>query len=235
VSQGRVRGNLMGKRVDFSARCVITPDAYFDCDRVGVPYEIAKGLTVPETVNPTNIRALSHRVRLGADNVHGAESVVHLDGTVTYLKHCADRDAVVLQPGETVERFLSDDDVVVFNRQPSLHMHGMQCHKVRLMPGHTFRLSLPVATPYNADFDGDEVRAPWNSRAARGIPPEFSLSVCVADEPARAAVAHRAGRVRDAHGRRAKRRRRAGQQAGHGPRAGHAARAPPAHAARDAV
>ena len=156
--EGRVRGNLMGKRVDFSARCVITPDAYFDCDRVGVPYKIAKGLTVPETVNATNIRALSHRVRLGADDVHGAESVVSADGTVvTHLAHCRDRAALVLKPGDVVERFLADDDVVVFNRQPSLHMHGMQCHKVRLMPGNTFRLSLPVATPYNADFDGDEM------------------------------------------------------------------------------
>lgn len=155
--EGRVRGNLMGKRVDFSARCVITPDAYFDCDRVGVPERIAMKLTVPETVNRTNIGGLTERVRLGARSVHGADTVISAGGTVTSLASREDRANIRLRPGDVVERFLADDDVVVFNRQPSLHMHGMQAHRVRLMPGHTFRLSLVVAAPYNADFDGDEM------------------------------------------------------------------------------
>lgn len=155
--EGRVRGNLMGKRVDFSARCVITPDAWFECDRVGVPHKIAMTLTYPETVNSENIRHLSERVRIGTSNVGGAQNVIHADGCVTDLGTCRDRSAVVLRPGDVVERFIADDDVVVFNRQPSLHMHGMQAHRVRLMPGHTFRLSLVVAAPYNADFDGDEM------------------------------------------------------------------------------
>ena len=155
--EGRVRGNLMGKRVDFSARAVITPDAYFECDRVGVPYKIATVLTIPETVNALNITALTKRVHNGATHVHGAKTVLHVDGSVTDLECCRDRDAISLRPGDVVERHLADDDVVVFNRQPSLHMHSMQAHRVRLMPGHTFRLSLPVATPYNADFDGDEM------------------------------------------------------------------------------
>lgn len=155
--EGRVRGNLMGKRVDFSARCVITPDAWFECDRVGVPHKIAMTLTFPETVNSENIRHLSERVRIGTTNVQGAQNVIHADGCVTDLGSCMDRTSIVLRPGDVVERFLADDDVVVFNRQPSLHMHGMQAHRVRLMPGHTFRLSLVVAAPYNADFDGDEM------------------------------------------------------------------------------
>lgn len=155
--EGRVRGNLMGKRVDFSARCVITPDAWFECDRVGVPHKIAMTLTFPETVNSENMRHLSERVRIGTTNVQGAQNVIHADGCVTDLGSCKDRSSVVLRPGDVVERFLADDDIVVFNRQPSLHMHGMQAHRVRLMPGHTFRLSLVVAAPYNADFDGDEM------------------------------------------------------------------------------
>ena len=167
--EGRVRGNLMGKRVDFSARCVITPDPYFACDRVGVPYSIAKALTIPETVNAINIRQLTKRVRLGSADVHGAQCVLHKDGTVTHLAHNKHRDAIVLKFGDVVERHLDDDDVVVFNRQPSLHKHGMQAHRVRLMPGHTFRLSLVVASPYNADFDGDEmnlhVPQSWTARA----------------------------------------------------------------------
>ena len=155
--EGRVRGNLMGKRVDFSARCVITPEAYFDSDRVGIPYDIAKRLTVPVTVNATNIQMLTERIRRGADDVHGAQTLVASDGTVTHLSTCKNRDSLILRPGDVVERNLADDDVVVFNRQPSLHKHGMSCHKVRLMPGHTFRVSLVVTSQYNADFDGDEM------------------------------------------------------------------------------
>ena len=155
--EGRVRGNLMGKRVDFSARCVITPDANFDCDRVGVPYKIAKMLTIPETVNSINICTLAQRVKRGGHDVHGARSVVSVDGTVTNLVNCPERHKILIRPGDVVERYLSDDDVVVFNRQPSLHLHSMAGHRVRLMPGHTFRLSLVTASPYNADFDGDEM------------------------------------------------------------------------------
>ena len=155
--EGRVRGNLMGKRVDFSARCVITPDAHFECDRVGVPYRIAMSLTVPEIVNKNNILELHARVKNGSKHVHGALNIIHTDGTVTNIDACRNRGEIVLRMGDVVERFLADDDVVVFNRQPSLHMHSMQAHRVRLMPGHTFRISLVVASPYNADFDGDEM------------------------------------------------------------------------------
>lgn len=155
--EGRVRGNLMGKRVDFSARCVITPDAWFECDRVGVPHKIAMTLTIPEIVNSENIRHLSQRVKIGTTNVRGAHYLINMDGNVTDLGSCTQREKLILRPGDIVERFLDDDDVVVFNRQPSLHMYGMQAHRVRLMPGHTFRLSLVVAAPYNADFDGDEM------------------------------------------------------------------------------
>ena len=155
--EGRVRGNLMGKRVDFSARCVITPDPYFSCDRVGVPYSIAKVLTIPETVNSINIQSLTQRVRNGHDHIKGAQTIIHSDGSLTSLEHCTNRSSLSLHIGDIVERNLDDDDTVVFNRQPSLHKHGMQAHRVRLMPGHTFRLSLVVASPYNADFDGDEM------------------------------------------------------------------------------
>jgi DNA-directed RNA polymerase II subunit RPB1 len=155
--EGRVRGNLLGKRVDFSARCVITPDAYFECDCIGVPFHIATSLTIPETVNATNFDALAGRVRRGANTVLGAETLIRTTGEVIHLATCKQREALEVRHGDVVERYLADDDVVVFNRQPSLHMHGMQAHRVRLMPGYTFRLSLVVAAPYNADFDGDEM------------------------------------------------------------------------------
>ena len=155
--EGRVRGNLMGKRVNFSGRCVITPDAYFDVDRVGIPHKIAMKLTVPERVNTTNIHSLTTRVQRGAGELQGALNVIHQNGVTVNLGNARSRRDIVLRPGDVVERFLQDEDVVVFNRQPSLHKYSMQAHRVVLTPGNTFSLGLAAATPYNADFDGDEM------------------------------------------------------------------------------
>jgi DNA-directed RNA polymerase beta' subunit len=154
---GRIRGNLMGKRVDFSARSVITPDAVMDIDQVGIPYKIATSLTIPERVTGINIKKLTERVIVGADNINGAESVITSNGVMIHLTHCENRDKIRLQYGWIVERYLQDDDIVIFNRQPSLHKMGMMGHRVKLMQGSTFRLNLCCANPYNADFDGDEM------------------------------------------------------------------------------
>ena len=61
------------------------------------------------------------------------------------------------RPGVIVERHLIDGDVAIFNRQPSLHRMSMLVHEVRVMQGKTFRFNLADCTPYNADFDGDEM------------------------------------------------------------------------------
>lgn len=155
--EGRIRGNLMGKRVDQSARSVITPDAIMDPDEVGVPEAIAVSVTVPERVTASNICALTARVRLGPGTLGGAECIVCGDGGLIHLSLCQSRHNLRLQIGWTVERYLQDGDYVIFNRQPSLHRMGMMGHKVHVMPGKTFRLNLCCANPYNADFDGDEM------------------------------------------------------------------------------
>ena len=62
-----------------------------------------------------------------------------------------------LQYGWKVERHIIDGDFIIFNRQPSLHKESMMGHRVRVMPYSTFRLNLSVTSPYNADFDGDEM------------------------------------------------------------------------------
>lgn len=154
---GRIRGNLMGKRVDFSSRSVITPDAVMDVDQVGVPYKVAMSLTVPERVTSDNIEALTQRVINGPTDIFGAETVITSTGVMINLAHCDNRNKIRLQFGWVVERFLQDDDVVIFNRQPSLHKVGMMGHRCKLMQGNTFRLNLCCANPYNADFDGDEM------------------------------------------------------------------------------
>jgi DNA-directed RNA polymerase II subunit RPB1 len=154
--EGRIRGNLMGKRVDFSARTVIGPDPNLRLDQVGVPRSIALNLTTPEMVTPFNLERLSTLVRNGPEQHPGARYVIRDDGTRIDLRF-GNRDELVLLPGFTVERHLADDDVVLFNRQPSLHKMSMMGHRVKVMPFSTFRLNLSVTTPYNADFDGDEM------------------------------------------------------------------------------
>ncbi|KAH9964633.1 beta and beta-prime subunits of DNA dependent RNA-polymerase [Russula dissimulans] len=154
--EGRLRGNLMGKRVDFSARTVITGDPNLELDEVGVPKSIAMTLTYPERVTPYNIAYLQELVRRGPNAYPGARYVVRDTGDRIDLRRNKQADAF-LQYGWIVERHLKDGDFVLFNRQPSLHKMSMMSHRVHLMPYSTFRLNLSVTPPYNADFDGDEM------------------------------------------------------------------------------
>ncbi|KAK0657586.1 hypothetical protein B0T16DRAFT_317105 [Cercophora newfieldiana] len=155
--EGRLRGNLMGKRVDFSARTVITGDANISLDEVGVPRSIARTLTYPETVTPYNIEKLTQLVQNGPNEHPGAKYVIRADGTRIDLRHHRRAGAIHLEYGWKVERHLVDGDYIIFNRQPSLHKESMMGHRVRVMPYSTFRLNLSVTSPYNADFDGDEM------------------------------------------------------------------------------
>ncbi|ABU81427.1 DNA-directed RNA polymerase subunit A' [Ignicoccus hospitalis] len=157
--EGRFRSNLSGKRVDFSARTVISPDPNISINEVGVPIEVAKTLTVPVKVTPWNIEEMRKLVINGPDKWPGANYVIMKDGRRIDLRYAKDRKIIAesLQPGWTVERHLQDGDVVLFNRQPSLHRMSIMAHLVRVLPGKTFRLCPLVCPPYNADFDGDEM------------------------------------------------------------------------------
>lgn len=155
--EGRLRGNLMGKRVDFSARTVITGDPNLSLDEVGVPRSIARTLTYPETVTPYNIGKLHQLVQNGPNDHPGAKYVIRSDGTRIDLRHHKRAGQISLEYGWKVERHIIDGDFIIFNRQPSLHKESMMGHRVRVMPYSTFRLNLSVTSPYNADFDGDEM------------------------------------------------------------------------------
>jgi len=155
--EGRIRGNLMGKRVDYSARTVITPDPNIKIDQLGVPIKIATNLTFPEIVNKYNIVRLTKMVRNGPDIYPGAKSIKKAnDGSSKSLLY-VDRESIELEMGDIVHRHLMDDDNVLFNRQPSLHKMSMMSHRVKVMKHNTFRLNVSVTKPYNADFDGDEM------------------------------------------------------------------------------
>ncbi|KAG0138137.1 RNA polymerase II largest subunit [Tuber indicum] len=155
--EGRLRGNLMGKRVDFSARTVITGDPNLSLDEVGVPRSIARTLTYPEIVTPYNIHKLHELVKNGPNEHPGAKYVIRDNGERIDLRHHKRAGDITLQYGWRVERHIVDGDFIIFNRQPSLHKESMMGHRVRVMPYSTFRLNLSVTSPYNADFDGDEM------------------------------------------------------------------------------
>jgi DNA-directed RNA polymerase II subunit RPB1 len=154
---GRVRGNLMGKRVDFSARSVITPDPNLSIKELGVPLKIAKNITKPVVVNDMNRRFLTKLVRNGPEEYPGAKILERKGGENISLRY-ADRENIVLYNGDIVHRHMMDGDGVLFNRQPTLHRMSMMCHIARIMrQGDTFRMNVGDTKPYNADFDGDEM------------------------------------------------------------------------------
>ena len=154
---GRVRGNLMGKRVDYSSRSVITPDANLDIQQLGVPLRVAKNITFPEVVNNRTKEWLTKLVRNGPDIYPGAKLVERREGDMISLRY-VDRNSIVLQIGDKVHRHMMDGDPVLFNRQPTLHRMSMMCHFAKIMErGDTFRMNVADTKPYNADFDGDEM------------------------------------------------------------------------------
>ncbi|MCK4383500.1 MAG: DNA-directed RNA polymerase subunit A', partial [Candidatus Lokiarchaeota archaeon] len=157
--EGRFRSNLSGKRVDFSARSVISPNPFISINDVGVPIEIAKILTIPTNINDWNIEEMKQLVLNGPFNHPGANYIIRSDRRRIDLRYVKNRKIIseMLAPGYTVERHLADGDLVLFNRQPSLHRMSIMAHEVKIMDGRTFRLNLTVCPPYNADFDGDEM------------------------------------------------------------------------------
>ncbi len=157
--EGRFRSNLSGKRVDFSARSVISPNPNISINDVGVPTSIAKILTIPSNVNPWNIGEMKQLVINGPIEHPGANYIIRTDNRRIDLRYVKNRDVIAetLVPGYIVERHLNNGDLVLFNRQPSLHRMSIMAHEVKIMDGRTFRLNLTICPPYNADFDGDEM------------------------------------------------------------------------------
>jgi DNA-directed RNA polymerase subunit A' len=195
--EGRIRHNLAGKRTNFSARTVISPDPRISINEVGVPKIIAMKMTVPERINEWNADYLRSFVEKGPKTYPGANYIIRPDGK---RKKITDetREQILeeIQPGFVVERHLLDGDIAIFNRQPSLHRMSMMCHRVKVLPGRTFRINPAVCHPYNADFDGDEMNLhiPQTEEAraeaeilmevqTQLISPKFGLSVigCIQD------------------------------------------------------
>lgn len=162
--EGRFRSNLSGKRVNFSARTVISPDPLLSINEVGVPLAAARELTVPVRITEHNIVKLKEMIARGPvpsmENGYlpGVNYMIRSDGRrIRVTDRNAEEVSENAEVDYTIERQLMDGDVVLFNRQPSLHRMSMMAHRVRIMDGKTFRFNLCVCPPYNADFDGDEM------------------------------------------------------------------------------
>ena len=152
---GRVRGNLMGKRVDFSARSVITADPNIGIAELGVPLKIAKNITKPVVVNDSNRNFLMKLIENGPNQHPGAKILEKKNGESISLRYVNIKN-VILENGDIVHRHMMDGDAVLFNRQPTLHRMSMMCHRAKIMKvGDTFRMNVADTKPYNADFDGD--------------------------------------------------------------------------------
>ena len=151
--QGRLRGTLMGKRCNFTARTVITGDAMLDMREVGIPQQVAETLTIVEHVNRHNYHQLREMV---ANQDPRIKYIIQKDGIRLDMRTVRGQSNLTI--GCAVERILKDGDPVLFNRQPSLHRMSIMCHRAKILKqGKTFRLNLSCTTPYNADFDGDEM------------------------------------------------------------------------------
>ena len=163
--EGRVRNNIMGKRVDFSGRSVITSDPNINIDEIGVPLKMAKILTIPEEVTPRNIEHLTQLVKRGPVNYPGANyiaKVVYINGKPVEQRIDLSfrKGNIKLSYGDIVDRQIVNGDYILFNRQPTFHKPSMMGHKIHVLnrdDSNTFRMNVSVTEPYNADFDGDEM------------------------------------------------------------------------------
>ncbi|KAH7119114.1 DNA-directed RNA polymerase-like protein I subunit [Dendryphion nanum] len=170
--EGLFRKNMMGKRVNFAARSVISPDPNIETNEIGVPPVFAKKLTYPEPVTNHNFYELKEAVLNGPDKWPGAVAIENEHGQVLSLrkKNFEERQALanqLLAPSGTnvngsrnkkVHRHLNNGDVVIMNRQPTLHKPSMMVHRARVLPGEkTIRMHYANCNTYNADFDGDEM------------------------------------------------------------------------------
>ncbi|NWR85762.1 RPA1 polymerase, partial [Furnarius figulus] len=171
--EGLFRKHMMGKRVDFAARSVICPDMYIGTNEIGIPMVFATKLTYPQPVTPWNVKELRQAVINGPQVHPGASMVINEDGSRTVLSTTSltQREAIakqLLTPSsgaphsgpKIVCRHIKNGDILLLNRQPTLHRPSIQAHRARILPGEkVLRLHYANCKAYNADFDGDEMNA----------------------------------------------------------------------------
>lgn len=178
--EGLFRKHMMGKRVNYAARSVISPDVCIETNEIGLPMVFATKLTYPEPVTSHNLLRLRQAV-INGPNVHpGATHIQNEDGTLSNLAllsieartALANRLLTPLAAGDgnmsslgythainkRVLRHVRDGDALLLNRQPTLHKPSIMAHRCRILRGEkTIRMHYANCNTYNADFDGDEM------------------------------------------------------------------------------
>lgn len=170
--EGLFRKNMMGKRVNFAARSVISPDPNIETNEIGVPPVFAKKLTYPEPVTSHNFKDMQRAVINGIDVWPGATAIESENGQIISLRTKTQDERLALANqllapstsgtsgarNKKVHRHLTNGDVVLMNRQPTLHKPSIMGHRARVLPGEkTIRMHYANCNTYNADFDGDEM------------------------------------------------------------------------------
>ncbi|XP_050227072.1 DNA-directed RNA polymerase I subunit 1 [Mercurialis annua] len=175
--EGLFRQKMMGKRVNYACRSVISPDPYLGVNEIGIPPCFAVKLTYPERVTPWNISKLRSAVINGPENHPGATQYVDKLSTnrlppsrkarISISRKLPSTRGAVAEHGKSsdfecegkiVYRHIQDGDVVLVNRQPTLHKPSIMAHVVRVLKGEkTLRMHYANCSTYNADFDGDEM------------------------------------------------------------------------------
>ncbi|XP_050313380.1 DNA-directed RNA polymerase I subunit RPA1 [Anthonomus grandis grandis] len=173
--EGIIRQHMMGKRVNFAARSVITPDPNLDVGEVGIPEVFAKKLTFPVPVTPWNVEQLRQLIKNGPEVHPGAVLVEMEDGSIKRInpENKTQQESLLkilltphnqrrggFQGVKIVHRHLQNGDILLLNRQPTLHKPSIMAHRARILKGEkTLRLHYANCKAYNADFDGDEMNA----------------------------------------------------------------------------
>ncbi|KZC10083.1 PREDICTED: DNA-directed RNA polymerase I subunit RPA1 [Dufourea novaeangliae] len=173
--EGVIRMHMMGKRVNFAARSVITPDPNLNIDEIGIPEAFALKLTYPTPVTPWNVVQLRQLVLNGPDVHPGAVMIENEDGSIQRISstNATQREAIAkrlltasdkankfFRGIKIIHRHLQNGDILLLNRQPTLHKPSIMAHKARILRGEkTLRLHYANCKAYNADFDGDEMNA----------------------------------------------------------------------------
>ncbi len=154
--EGRLRYNLSGKRVNFSARTVVSPDASLTINQVGVPRRIAENLSIPIYITQWNIETAKKYVE--SKEYPLVLNVITKEGIRKRITETSREEIIKsIAPGYIIERQLIDGDIGLLNRQPTLHRLSIMAHQVKILPGRTMRIHVSATYPYNADFDGDEM------------------------------------------------------------------------------
>ena len=144
--QGRFRQNLLGKRVDYSGRSVIVVGPELKMYQCGLPKEMALELFKPFVMKDLVQKGIASNIKAARKKVERASTEVW-DSLETVIK----------------------GHPVLLNRAPTLHRLGIQAFEPVLVEGHAIKLHPLVCTPFNADFDGDQmaVHLPLSTEAQR--------------------------------------------------------------------